>query len=155
MENVAKGHELSTTHGLARTHEWNAWMSMKRRVLYECASNRSSKYYIDKGIKIHPEWVDNFEDFLGHIGKAPSKEHTVGRIDGNKDYVPGNVRWETYEEQNRNKSDNVIVEWLGRQMTLVEACETSVVPYQTAWYRIQRAGWSAERALTQPVKYKS
>jgi hypothetical protein len=44
---------------------------------------------------------------------------------------------------------------LGRKMTLVEACETSGVPYQTAWWRIQRAGWPAQRALSEPVRRSS
>lgn len=149
-ENAARGHELQRTHGLSDTHEWTAWMQMKSRVKY--VGTRSSERYVGRGIMVHPEWLASFEAFLRDVGKAPSRKHSIDRIDGNGHYIPGNVRWATSVEQNRNKSDNVIVEWQGRKMTLTEACETSAVPYQTVWWRIQRAGWLAERALTQPLK---
>jgi len=125
-------------------------MQMKSRAKY--VGTRSSERYVGRGITVHPEWLVSFEAFLRDLGEAPSPDHSLDRINSNGHYVPGNVRWATDFEQNRNKADNVIVTWRGKEMTLVEACETSAVPYQTAWWRIRRAGWSSERALTQPVK---
>ena len=40
---------------------------------------------------------------LDNLGPRPSKEHSIDRIDNNKHYEPGNLRWATREEQNRNK----------------------------------------------------
>lgn len=147
LENVKIGQR--GTHGLSRTKEHQAWIGMKSRVKYE--TMKSSERYRGRGIAVFPEWERDFEAFLRHIGPAPSGAHSVDRIDNDGDYVPGNVRWATSVEQNRNKSDNVIVTVGGREMTLVEAVETAAVSYATAWHRIQRAGWSIERALNTPV----
>jgi len=54
---------------------------------------------------MHPTWYPldgGFEAFFGHIGPAPTKKHTVDRIDVNGNYEPGNVRWATAVEQARN-----------------------------------------------------
>lgn len=149
-ENSAKGHLIGTTHGLSRTHEWNAWMQMRSRVTY--GSGKSAERYVGRGIEVHPEWDRSFEAFLQDVGPAPSRRHTIDRIDNDGNYVPGNVRWATRQAQNRNKSDNIIIVLNGKQMTLAEAVEKSPIPYTTAWHRIRRAGWAPERALTQPVR---
>lgn len=54
---------------------------------------------------MHPSWYPlqgGFEAFYSEIGSAPSKKHTVDRIDVNGNYEPGNVRWATAIEQARN-----------------------------------------------------
>lgn len=43
------------------------------------------------------EWV------LDNLGPRPSTHFSIDRIDNNKGYCPGNLRWATREEQNRNK----------------------------------------------------
>jgi hypothetical protein len=148
-ENVKIGHKLSTTHKLTGTKEFEAWMSMKARVTYD--NPVSGKHYRKKGIKISPEWLNDFPTFLAHIGHAPSAAHTVDRIDSNGHYEPGNVRWSTYTEQNRNKADNIIISWRGQERLLIEVVEELGLPYQTIHYRIQRAGWTVNRALTEPI----
>ena len=41
--------------------------------------------------------------FYKHIGDPPGPEYTIDRIDNDKGYEPGNVRWATYSEQNYNR----------------------------------------------------
>jgi len=43
--------------------------------------------------------------YIGHrlLGPKPSPKHTVDRIDNDGHYVPGNVRWATRSEQNKNQ----------------------------------------------------
>jgi len=93
----------STKHGMCGTKEYEAWCGMKKR-----CDNTYGKFptYEEKGIKVCPEWLNNFEAFYEYIGKAPENNRTwsVGRIDNNKDYAPGNVRWEQDLEQARNHS---------------------------------------------------
>lgn len=138
------------THGMTGTHEYRAWIGMRSRVTY--TSSKGSERYVGRGIVVCAEWFESFEVFLQDVGPAPSAEHSIDRIDNDGNYEPSNVHWATSQQQNRNKSDNVIVQWRGRRMPLAEAVESSGLPYQTVWSRIQRAGWDAERALTTPVR---
>jgi hypothetical protein len=149
-ENVKLGHDLNRTHAASDTKEHRAWTAMRSRVTY--ANPNSKQYYVDKGITVHPSWMTDFPAFLAHIGPAPSDDHSVDRIDSNGNYEPGNVKWSTSIEQNRNKSDNVIVSWRGADRLLVELAEEYSIPYQTLHYRIQRAKWPVERSLLTPVK---
>lgn len=123
---------------------------MRRRVTYPDTNDYAR--YGGRGIKVYPEWDRNFEAFLDHVGLPPSSAHSLDRIDSNRDYEPGNVRWATLKEQNRNKSDNVYIEWRGRRMLLIEAAEISGLPVGTVRFRICRAGWDVEKALTEPVR---
>lgn len=43
------------------------------------------------------EWV------LDNLGSKPTADHSLDRIDNNRGYEPGNLRWATREEQARNK----------------------------------------------------
>lgn len=49
------------------------------------------------------EWIDDFRAFLAHIGPAPDPRLSLDRIDNNRGYEPGNVRWATASEQARNR----------------------------------------------------
>jgi len=40
---------------------------------------------------------------IDNIGDRPNKNYSIDRIDNNRHYEPGNLRWATKEEQNRNK----------------------------------------------------
>lgn len=48
-------------------------------------------------VRAGAEWV------LDNIGPKPSYLYSIDRIDNNKGYEPGNLRWATAQEQNRNK----------------------------------------------------
>jgi hypothetical protein len=48
-----------------------------------------------------PSWEHSFADFFAYVGPAPSGT-TLDRIDNNKGYEPGNVRWATKTVQARN-----------------------------------------------------
>jgi len=90
-------------HGLSKTPEYDTWNSIRRR----CSpNNRDSKFYYDRGIRMSDEWmgVDGLKRFINHIGKRPSNKHSIGRIDNNKGYEPGNVRWAEWSTQVKNKN---------------------------------------------------
>ena len=42
------------------------------------------------------------------MGRRPSSQHTLGRIDNEGDYCPENCRWETRAQQNQNYSRNTL-----------------------------------------------
>ncbi|QDU29459.1 hypothetical protein ETAA8_45690 [Anatilimnocola aggregata] len=91
----------SRTHGRSGTKEHVAWLAMKRR----CSDHRrhNAHRYIGRGITVCSEWQHDFEAFLSHVGPAPTARHSLGRIDNNRGYEPGNVRWETATQQARNR----------------------------------------------------
>jgi hypothetical protein len=81
--------------------EYRAWASMNSR----CYSTTHPQYddYGGRGVRVCETWRNSYEEFYKHIGPRPTDKHSLDRIDNNKGYEPGNVRWATYEEQNKNR----------------------------------------------------
>lgn len=72
---------------------------MLARVVSDLPSNRP--YYKDRGIGVCERW-HSFENFLADMGERPDGL-TLDRINNDRGYEPGNCRWATWSEQNRNK----------------------------------------------------
>ncbi len=90
--------EAHTIHSLSRTPTYNTWTTMVQR----CTNPRNSNYpnYGGRGICVHPAWL-TFAAFLADVGERPAGT-SLDRIDNDRGYQPGNVRWATRHEQNRN-----------------------------------------------------
>jgi len=90
------------THGLTHSKEYRAWKSM----IYRCESRtyHAAHRYSGRGIAVCPEWRTSFEKFFAHVGPAPGPTFSLGRIDNDGDYRPGNVSWQTAKEQARNRA---------------------------------------------------
>lgn len=106
------------THGRTYSPEWAAW----RRMINRCQATTPDKaaHYRAKGVRVCDQWQNNFEAFLEDMGHMPDDRRTLDRIDNNKGYEPGNCRWATITEQNRNKTSNVKITHAGRTMTVAE-----------------------------------
>jgi hypothetical protein len=63
--------------------------------------------YGGRGISVCDEWINNFSAFFAHVGHRPSSLHSIDRKDNNGNYEPGNVRWATQAEQQRNLRKNI------------------------------------------------
>lgn len=94
------GRELIGPGG-SRNVEYRAWVNMK----FRCLSPKCEFYdrYGGRGIRVYEPWLTDFEAFFEHVGPRPTPRHSLDRIDNAGHYEPGNVRWATYEEQNRNR----------------------------------------------------
>ena len=93
--------ESHKTHGLGSTRLYQAWSSIKNRVL-----NPKNKRYSDyggRGITICEEWLDiqNFYDWA--MKNEYSDELSIDRIDNDGNYCPENCRWTTRTIQARNQ----------------------------------------------------
>lgn len=95
--------EKVTTHGLTGTEVANSWSSIIQR----CTNPNCKDYarYGAVGITIAEEWRHDLQAFANYLGEKPNdgKKCTVGRIDNTKGYIPGNIRWETEDQQTRNR----------------------------------------------------
>ena len=85
--------------------EYRIWIMMNVR----CTDVRHVAYqnYGGRGIKVHPDFSkDNpkgFDNWLAHVGPAPTETHTLDRKDNDKGYEPGNLKWATPKEQRANQ----------------------------------------------------
>lgn len=149
--------EISKTnnakHGEAsrRTPEYRAWVSMRGR----CFNKNDHGYarYGGRGISVCERWMgsDGYSNFLEDMGRKPSADHSIDRIDVNGDYCPENCRWATRIQQQRNTTSNHVVSHNGISKCLAEWAEDVGMNANTLHGRII-SGWTIERALTEPVQ---
>jgi hypothetical protein len=137
-------------HGQKNSRLYNIWAGLKGR----CLNPKSAAYkrYGGRGITISPEWLNSFECFRDWAlanGYAP--DLTIDRKNNDGNYEPGNCRWATYKQQNRNYSRVHYVDVDGKQVPLIELAERAGLKPYTVRQRIFRMGWSVERALSTPV----
>lgn len=81
--------------------EWTTWRSMRQR----CEDDRHKSYpsYGGRGIVVCDRWKLSFEAFLEDMGRRPSPEHSIDRIDNSRGYEPSNCRWADKSTQARNR----------------------------------------------------
>lgn len=90
-----------TTHGMTGSHEYGCWKAMKAR----CGNPRAINFarYGGRGIRLCRRWKRSFASFLADMGPSPSAAHSIDRKNNDGHYEPGNCRWATVLQQNRNR----------------------------------------------------
>lgn len=132
------------THGMRKTRLYRVWADIKTRC---CNKNsRLFRHYGGRGITLYSGWMDDFSAFAAYVGKDPGKGFDVGRIDNDRGYEPGNIRWETEKQNCRNRRNTIWITVNGNEVSLAEAAEKSGVPYKKAWSRFNK-GFSIDRVL--------
>src|SRR5699024_5167766 len=138
------------THGACKEHWYSNYSSMIQRTVNEEYNYRNEMTYgkdFIQGKLIEESWIEDPWEFYKEIGEKPSKKHSIDRIDNNRGYVKGNVKWSNASEQsfnrrqmgdlpnitiqpkgtNRRARDAYLVtvgkEYLGTRFTLEEATE--------------------------------
>lgn len=90
---------------MQRTPLYRLWAGIKAR----CYNPKdiSFKNYGARGITMWSGWAASYEcfetDILASIGPHPGKSWSIDRINNDLGYVPGNLRWATRSQQQRNK----------------------------------------------------
>lgn len=140
------------THGQSKTRLYNIWCGMIARC--ENPNERAFSIYGGRGVSVCAKWRASFESFRDWaIANGYSDVLTIDRYPNNSgDYEPGNCRWATYTEQNRNRRDNNPIVYQGRLVLISELAEKYDMPADVVKNRIRRYGWTIEDALTTPVR---
>lgn len=136
-----------TKHGKKRTRAYSIWRGMKQR----CSYKNHVEYirYGARGITVCKEWGD-FRNFYADMGDPPPGA-SIDRIDSTKGYCKTNCRWVTAKEQQRNKSNNRYLTHRGETKLMVVWAEESGLTRSQLKDRIDKLGWSVEKALLTPV----
>jgi hypothetical protein len=147
-------------------HEYRAensiWYAIQSRCLNP--SNKRFQDYGGRGITICARWLTSFEAFVTDVGRRPTPEHTIDRIDNNGSYTcghcaecvahhwPMNVRWATRKEQNRNRRDSHFLTWNGQTYTAAEWGERQAHVTPRAICFRKASGWTDEESLMRPLE---
>jgi hypothetical protein len=135
------------THGQTGSAEYKTWAGVKRR----CLNPNEDSYprYGGRGISVCNEWAESFEQFLRDMGPRPSSQHSIERLDNERNYEPGNCIWATPEVQVANKSNNRRITLNGITKTCAEWSRLTGIHRSVIEYRLDH-GWKTEEALTIP-----
>lgn len=134
-------------HGLRNSREYKVWSGMVARC--HNPNDPSFARYGGRGIVVSELWRRDFAKFFADVGPRPTEGMTLDRIDNERGYEPGNVRWATAKEQQRNRRNNRLYEFDGQLMTVTAIAELTGVNFNTIKYRLHH-GWPESLAFTTP-----
>lgn len=148
------------THRKSNTHLHHTWHMMKSR----CMDPNQPSYpnYGGRGITVSEEWQHDFMSFYNWaMSSGYSPELHIDRINNDGNYEPGNCRFVTCLENQRNRRDTVQVTAWGETKPLAAWAEDQrcKVTYQQLWGRLRGAkyihGWIPEEAISMPLRTRS
>ena len=117
-------------HGMSDTITHKSWTQMRRRCTDPNHANY--KWYGGRGISFDPRWKD-FVVFLEDMGECPDRNHTLDRIDPDKDYTKDNCAWRPLKDSVRRSTPIV------QGMSIKAYAQANGLKYHTAYAR-WRAG---------------
>lgn len=147
--------DFNRTHGMARTPEHIIWTGIKAR----CLNRRNSAYYRygGRGIKVCERWMHSFQNFLSDMGKKPSPDYSIDRINNDGDYSPENCRWATRSQQMKNRNfmrHHQKIEFMGINGPVGFICRQLGLNSSVVRYRMKNWGISAQESMILSLKKK-
>ena len=137
------------THGMSRTPEHKAWLSMRRRC--HQPKDMSYKSYGARGIVVCDEWRYSFESFFRDMGLKPFPNSSLDRIDNSGNYCKENCRWSDTKTQMNNRRSNRWIEFNGERKTIAEWSAITGLAHSAILKRLNR-GLTPSDILTKPLK---
>ena len=120
---------------------------------YWCYNPNSARYAAMKAnnIEIHQPWLDNFWRCAAWVEKnlgAPVGDRTaLDRIDNSKGFQPGNLRWNTNQENHQNRMNTIWIKIGRNRMSINDWCAALNLCKATVYSRVVDLGWTNEEAL--------
>lgn len=123
-------------------HRFNKEYRTWRRAISKCTNPNHHNYYNygGRGLEVDPLFRYSFLNFINEIGECPEPklEYSIERINNDIGYMSGNIKWIKTIEQAINRSNSILVNMDGVEMTLLAACEKTGVSPTTVYTRIRR-----------------
>ncbi len=156
-------HRWIPLHGLSQAIEGRTWNAIMSR----CFNKKCKSYelYGARGITVCPFLRCSPQNFISLVGKRPSRQHSIDRIDNAGNYSCGkcpicrtngwsmNLRWATRKQQCNNKSDNRLVTIGCRTQTVTQWADQYGVDRHAIFARLED-GWTGKRLLNPTRKAK-
>ena len=133
-----------STHGLSSHPLMGVWNAMMSR----CTNPRNKSYerYGGRGIKVCDRWLE-FEAFFEDVCGLWFVGSNMDRIDNSEGYAPGNVRFVSPKENQRNRTNNRLITIDGVAKCTSEWAESFGINQNLFRQRIDRDGLSPIEAL--------
>lgn len=133
--------------------EMVALKQIRRAMISRCYNQKNTYYrhYGGRGITVCPKWIASTDAFIRDVGLRPSPKHTLDRVDNDRGYEPGNVRWATRKTQQNNRRANFTVKHGDKVVTLTQLAESSGLNVYTLRNRLLH-GEPPESAVSRPVR---
>lgn len=129
---------------------YNIWCGIKDRCYNKKC--KSYCYYGGRSISMCDEWQNDYLKFKEWaINNGYEKNLTIDRIDVNGNYSPTNCRWVDFKKQANNRTNSHYLIFNNERRTISEWADYLNIKENILRQRIF-AGWSVERAITQPVR---
>jgi hypothetical protein len=146
---------------MAWTNGTPAGYARWKNIYDRCTKQRCKDWprYGGRGITLHPQWMD-YKVFIADVGQPPFPGATLDRIDNDRGYEPGNIRWIPKGRQAFNMRSNVRVEIGGVSKLWSEWATDLGTCAQVMNYRLKVLGSreAAIRSITElpptPGKYR-
>jgi hypothetical protein len=138
-------------HGMSHSPEYTAWAAMIQRC--ENPKNPGFPNWGGRGIRVCSRWRKSFAAFLADVGSRPDPHFSLERINNERGYYPGNVKWQPRREQTRNTRRVHHLIFRGETHTTWEWAEILGIEQKVIRSRLEK-GWPIERILSEPVNIR-
>lgn len=147
-ERIRKNREAGIESSWSKDPLYCTYNAMHTR----CENKNSHNYerYGGRGIKVCRQWSgeDGFRNFKKWASsKGWKKGLTIDRIDNNKGYMPSNCRLATMMEQDYNKRNNILYDYMGMKIPLGMIAKIEGVKYGLLYGRVRTKGMDLREAL--------
>lgn len=149
-----RGADKARTHGLSFHPLYRMWQGMMARCYHQ--AHAGFKNYGARGITVYQPWHD-VTTYIAwveqNLGPRPGG-HSMDRIDNDRGYEPGNLRWATNSTQSKNQRSGVRAR--GSAKPAARLTEEIVRECRTRWAAGEaQDALAAEFGVSKPTMHKA